>query len=78
MTDEGASAPTILKLTATIPQLLQVAPTFIFWSANDVLNRRRLRSAWGATFGHELDVTSTDKSLTTEIVPNLTRSIRSP
>ena len=70
MTDEEASAPTILKLKATIPQLLQVAPTFIYWSANDVLNPKTITVSVGGDFPvTKLDVTSTDKSLTTEIVP---------
>ena len=70
MTDEEASTTTILKLKATIPQLLQVAPTFIYWSANDVLNPKTITVSVGGDFPvTKLDVTSTDKSLTTEIVP---------
>src|SRR4030095_1389720 len=69
-TDEEASAPTLLKLKATIPQLLQVAPTFFAWQANDVLKPKTITVSVGGDFPvTELNVTSTDKSLTTEIAP---------
>ena len=61
---------TVLKLKATIPQLLQVAPTFIFWSANDVLKPKTITVNVGGDFPvTKLNVTSTDKSLSTEVEP---------
>ena len=36
-TDDRPAKPTILKLKATIPQLLQISPAFVYWSAGDVL-----------------------------------------
>lgn len=69
-TDDEAMEPTILKLKATIPQLLQVAPTFIYWSANDVLSPKTITVNIGGDFPvTKLNVTSTDKSLATEIAP---------
>ena len=35
--------PTMLNLTATIPRLLEVQPTFLFWSANDTIEPKQLR-----------------------------------
>jgi hypothetical protein len=67
MTDETASQPTILNLTATIPQLLQLAPTFIFWSANDVLSPKTVTVEVGDFPVTKLTVTSTDKSIATEV-----------
>jgi len=49
-TDDETSEATILKLKATIPQLLQVAPTFIFWSANDVLKPKTITVNVGGDF----------------------------
>jgi Protein of unknown function (DUF1573) len=70
LTDEEAGQPTILKLTATIPQLLQVAPTFIYWSAGDVLNPKTITVSVGGDFPvTKLTVTSTDKSIATKVVP---------
>jgi len=69
-TDDETSEPTILKLKATIPQLLQVAPTFIFWSANDELKPKTITATVGGDFPvTKLNVTSTDKSLTTQVEP---------
>ena len=69
-TDDQTSESTILKLKATIPQLLQVAPTFIFWSANDVLKPKTITVNVGGDFPvTKLNVTSTDKSLATEVEP---------
>ncbi|HXA09182.1 MAG TPA: DUF1573 domain-containing protein, partial [Chthoniobacterales bacterium] len=67
MTDEAASQPTILSLTATIPQLLHLAPTFIFWSANDVLSPKTITAEVGDFPVTKLKVTSTDKSIATEV-----------
>ncbi len=64
------SEPTILKLKATIPQLLQVTPTFIYWSANDVLSPKTITVKVGGDFPvTKLNVTSTDKSIATEVAP---------
>lgn len=68
-TDEQAGGPTILKLKATIPQLLQVTPAFIYWSAGDVLNPKTITVNVGGEFPvTKLTVTSTDKSIATEVV----------
>jgi Protein of unknown function (DUF1573) len=69
-TDDATNEATILKLKATIPQLLQVAPTFIFWSANDKLTPKTITVSIGGDFPvTKLNVTSTDKSITTEVEP---------
>ena len=70
MTDDDAGQPTVLKLTATIPRLLEIAPAFIYWSANDVLKPKTITAKLGGDFPvTKLNVTSTDKSLATEVVP---------
>ena len=69
-TDDLPDQPTQLTLTANIPQLLQVAPQFIYWSAKDVLNPRSITVTVGAEYPVEkLNVTSTDKSIALEVKP---------
>jgi hypothetical protein len=68
MTDEQPAQPTILRLKATIPQLLQISPMFVFWSAKDVLNPKTINVAVGPDFPvQHLTVTSTDKAIETEV-----------
>jgi hypothetical protein len=70
MTDDTPGQPTILKLTATIQQLLQVAPVFVYWPAGDVLNSKTINVNVGAEFPvKKLTVTSTDKAIATEVAP---------
>jgi hypothetical protein len=72
MTDDDQGQPTVLKLTATIPRLLEIQPAFIYWSANDVIKPKTITAKIGGDFPvTKLNVTSTDKSLTTEVVPDL-------
>lgn len=72
MTDEDQGQTTVLKLTATIPRVLEIAPAFIYWSANDVLKPKTITAKVGGDFPvTKLKVTSTDKSLSTEVVPDL-------
>lgn len=60
--------PTLLTLTATIPQLLEVQPTFLFWSATDKLEPKTIAVKVGKDFPvKKLNVTSTDKSIKTEV-----------
>ena len=71
MTDEDAGQATVLKLTATIPRLLEVSPPFIYWSAGDLLNPKTITAKLGGDFPvTKLNVTSTDKSIATEVVPD--------
>jgi len=70
MTDDQPNKPTILKLKATIPQLLQINPAFLFWAANDVLDPKTITVDVGKDYPvTKLDVTSTDKSIATEVKP---------
>jgi DNA-binding XRE family transcriptional regulator len=60
--------PTLLTLSATIPQLLEVQPTFLFWSVNDTLDAKTITVTVGKDFPvTKLNVTSTDKSIKTEV-----------
>ena len=69
-TDDQPEQATILKLKATIPQLLQVAPVFLFWSAKDALTPKVITVDVGADYTvDKINVTSTDKSIETEVVP---------
>ncbi len=68
MTDEPASQATVLRLTATIPELLKVAPTFVFWSSEDTLEPKTITASLGGDYPvKKLNVTSTDPSLKTEV-----------
>jgi len=59
-----------LTLTVTIPQLLEVQPTFLFWSVNDTLEPKTITVTVGKEFPvTKLNVTSTDKSIKTEVGP---------
>ena len=70
MTDDQPGQTTTLKLKATIPQLLQVNPVFVYWSANEVLKPKTVTVDVGAEFTvTKLNVTSTDKSIATEVAP---------
>lgn len=69
-TDDSPDEPTMLTLTANIPQLLQLAPAFVYWSAKDVLSPRKITVNVGADYPvQKLTVTSTDKSISTEVKP---------
>jgi hypothetical protein len=71
MTDADTDQPTVLKLTATIPRLLEIQPAFIYWSANDVIKPKTIMAKLGGDYPvTKLTVTSTDKSLTTEVLPD--------
>ena len=70
MTDDQPGKLTVLKLQATIPQLLQIAPTFLFWAANNALEPKTIVVTVGADFPvTRLKVTATDKSITTQVKP---------
>jgi len=68
MTDDQPGQVTQLKLKATIPQLLQISPTFLFWSADDVLDPKTIVVTVGGDFPvTKLNITSTDKSIATQV-----------
>jgi len=70
MTDDQPDHPTVLKLTANIPRLLEIKPTFLSWSANDVLNPKTITVDVAKDYPvTKLDVTSSDKSIATEVKP---------
>ncbi len=67
-TDADEGHPTVLKLTATIPTLLEIHPVFVYWSAKDELKPKTVDVTVGDDFKvTKLDVTSTDKSLATKV-----------
>jgi len=69
-TDDPAQQAVVLRLKATIPQLLQIAPAFVYWAANDTLKPKEITVDVGGDFPvDKLNVTSTDKSIETEVVP---------
>jgi hypothetical protein len=68
VTDDQPGKVTVLRLKATIPQLLQISPTFIYWPANDVLEAKKIIVTVGADFPvTKLNVTATDKSIATQV-----------
>lgn len=70
-TNDTAEVTTILKLTATIPTLLDLQPVFIHWEANEELKPKTITAKIGGDFAvTKLNITSTDKSIATEVVPD--------
>ncbi|HEY3664318.1 MAG TPA: DUF1573 domain-containing protein [Chthoniobacterales bacterium] len=71
MTDDSPEAATTLRLTATIPTLLDLQPIFLYWAPNDVLAPKTITAKLGGDFPvTKLNITSTDKSISTEVVPD--------
>lgn len=73
MTDESAGANTLLTLKADIPKLLEVAPTFLYWSKAQPLTPRTIEAKVGGNFPvTKLEVTSTDPDVkaVAERLPN--------
>ncbi|MBA3544772.1 MAG: DUF1573 domain-containing protein [Chthoniobacterales bacterium] len=69
LTDDQPQQATVLKLKATIPQLLQISPTFVYWTADELLNPKTITVDVGPEYTvNQLTVTPTDKSITTEVV----------
>ena len=70
-TDAAPGDATILTLSATIPSLLEIQPVFVYWAPNDELKPKTITAKIGGDFPvTKLSVTSTDKSITTEVVPD--------
>lgn len=70
LSDDQPGQATLLHLNATIPQLLTINPVFVYWSANDVLEPKTVTVDVGPDFPvTKLNVTSTDKSISTEVQP---------
>lgn len=67
VTDDQPGQSTVLQLTATIPQLLQITPAFVYWSANDVLDPKTITVTVGDFPVTQLNVTSTDKAISTQV-----------
>jgi len=69
-TDDKPGQVTLLKLKATIPQLLKISPTFLFWAPTDALDPKPITVTVGGDFPvTKLNVTATDKAITTEVKP---------
>lgn len=69
MTDDQPGQAKILRLKATIPQLITVAPIFIHWSEKDLLEPKTITVEVGDFPVTKLTVTPTDKSIETEVKP---------
>lgn len=73
MTDESPDAGTVLTLKADIPKLLEITPTFVYWSKIQPLTPRTIEAKVGGDFPvTKLEVTSTDADVkvVAERVPN--------
>jgi hypothetical protein len=69
-TDDQVDAPTILRLKATIPRLLEITPMFVYWAPGQPLEPKTITAKLGADFPvTKLTVTSTDPAVATEVVP---------
>ncbi|MEO8045508.1 MAG: DUF1573 domain-containing protein [Spartobacteria bacterium] len=68
-TNDTAEVTTILKLTATIPKLLDLQPIFVFWNAEEEMKPKTITAKIGGDFAvTKLNVTSTDKAIETKVV----------
>lgn len=72
-TDESTDESTVLTLKADVPKLLEIAPTFLYWSKAQPLTPRTIEAKVGGDFPvTKLVVTSTDPDVkaVAEAVPN--------
>ncbi|MBA3961955.1 MAG: DUF1573 domain-containing protein [Chthoniobacterales bacterium] len=72
-TDEAGDQGTVLTLKADVPQVLIVAPTFLYWAKNQPLTPRTIEAKVGGDFAvTKLKIDSTDKDVeaVAEQVPN--------
>lgn len=72
-TDESPEASTLLTLKADIPRLLEIAPTFLYWSKTQPVTPRTIEAKVGGDFPvTKLEITSTDPDVkaVAEAVPN--------
>jgi hypothetical protein len=69
-TDDPQSPQTVLTFKATIAQLLELQPTFVFWQANEPAQPKTIiaKAAKGATI-KKVDVTSSSGDFTTKVEP---------
>jgi len=72
-TDDPTMPQTVLKFTATIAQLLELRPTFVFWQANEPAQAKTIvaQAAKGTTVKN-LEVTSSSGEFTTKVEPSKT------
>lgn len=68
MTDDQPAQATILNLKATIPELLKLAPVFLYWSPTDTLDPKTITATVGADYTvTKLNITPTDKAIATKV-----------
>jgi hypothetical protein len=72
-TDDPASPQTVLKFKATIAQLLELQPTFVYWQANEPAQPKTImaKAAKGAAV-KKVDVTSSSGDFTAKVEPGAT------
>lgn len=73
ITDESPDTNTTLTLKADVPKLLEITPTFLYWSKKQPIEPRTMVAKVGGDFPiTKLTVTSTDPDVMVEsaIVPN--------
>ena len=69
-TDATDAAQTTLTLRATVPQLLELKPTFLFWNKDEPLEPKTIHAKVGGDFAiTKLDVTCTDPDVTAVAKP---------
>ena len=67
-TDDPQKPDMILKLTATIPKLLEVSPIFLYWKPGEPLTPKTLSVKVGAEFPvTKLDVSTSDPAFAAEL-----------
>ena len=72
-TDDPQSPQTVLTFKATIAQLLELQPTFVFWQANEPAQPKTIiaKAAKGTTV-KKIDVTSSSGDFTAKVEPGPT------
>jgi hypothetical protein len=67
--DPHISEPTILKLTATIPKLLEVTPAFLYWKPGEELTPKTISVKVGEFPVTKLAVSSSDPAISAQVAP---------
>jgi hypothetical protein len=72
-TDDPEKPTTVLTFNATIAQMLEVQPTFVYWQANEPAKPKTIiaKAAKGVTI-HKLDVVSSSGDFTAKVEPGST------
>ena len=76
-TDDPANASTVLTLTAMVPQLLEINPTFVFWKGGEPTNPKIITVKVGGEFPvTDLKVTPSSPDFTVKVERGAAKEFR--